>query len=148
MKSDLRFIIEKMLSSLPFLIFLVMAIFSSFFRSKSGTSKELMNRTAKVEKDYLYGPAEDKTIAKSQGAAARANTVAGSSTPRPSQVKVTGGTKKNASQTSNQGFAPKKTRGGVVESMTDSRGYVNANELDWSFEADNKPRKIPAGFDR
>ena len=26
--------------------------------------------------------------------------------------------------------------------------YVDANEQDWSFEADNKPRKTPIGFDR
>ena len=173
---ELREVIGRMVSSLPFIFFVLAAIISSFTKARRGRpAKDLQKRAAKVDNDYYNGPAEDKAIAKPQGVYANRSTA-----PRPSQVSVSGGAAKNktaqtmspskttgqgafvrtpsqkiatASATSgSQGFAPKKKRKGektsVVESMTNSRGYVDANELDWSFEADNKPRRIPQGFDR
>lgn len=155
-------IVHRIITSLPILLFLVAAFLSSFSRrSASKPSKELRNRTARANRDYEKGPMEDKGIAKPQGIYAQNRNSYGTREPRPSQVKVTGGTKGTVSglkgrskyqPVNSQGFAPKKgssnIREGSVESMTNSRGYVDANELDWSFEADNKPRKIPMGFDR
>ena len=43
----------------------------------------------------------------------------------------------------------KERRGMATDSdLVAQAYYVDANEQDWSFEADNKPRKTPMGFDR
>ena len=115
---SLHNVFSRIVTSLPYLIFILVAIFSAIGRGNRGRRKTGGKPAASNKNIY-------------QGSSVHTRT-----TTQDPRIK-------------RKAEHKKERRGMATDSdLVAQAYYVDANELDWSFEADNKPRKTPMGFDR